>query len=531
MKKKLLSCVLSMVLLLGLFTGLELPALATASVTLSVADVQAYPGDTVVVDVSLNGETSGLQITLSYDPAVLTPEKIERGPQCPSGFMVETSDNLTIGSFAALSNTPKNETINGVVARYTYKVNPGAALGRSSLNVTKAIMSDAGTIFNATVSSHGSVTVISDLSDDATLSSLTISSGTLSPAFSSTKTDYTASVPNSVNSITVTAVPNHTGATVTSGNGAHVLAVGANAIPIVVTAEDGAATKTYLLIVTRAEDPVYSNVADLASLTISSGTLTPAFSASVTTYKATVRNDVSSITIAAAAVPGATISGDTGTKNLAVGVNTFTIKVTAEDGETTKNYVIVVTRNPSFPFTDVQEGDWFYEDVYYMWENGLMNGTSLTQFSPQVTLTRGMVVTVLYRMEQEPSVDGLSNPFSDVKASQYYTDALIWAADKGIVLGYGGSRFGPEDYVTREQFATILYRYQQFSGNIPPNVVENRNFADAGSISDYARESVQKLTMQNIIRGKNDNLFDPNGNATRAEFSAMLHRYLVAIEE
>ncbi|MDR1158289.1 MAG: S-layer homology domain-containing protein [Oscillospiraceae bacterium] len=373
MKKKSLSYVLSVVLLLTLFTGMATSASAAVSATLSVANVQAYPESTIAVDVSLNGATSGLQITLEYDPAVLTPEKIEAGPQCPSGWMVEPSDDLTMGRLVAVSGSFTNETIDGVVARYTYKVNPGAALGSSSLNVVTAILSDDGTDFNATVSSHGSVTVVSSNPDN--------SSNPGNPSNSGRET---------------------------------------------------------------VDDPTLP----LASL---------------------------------------------------------------------------------FPFTDVTESDWFYDDVYYMWENDLMNGTSDTLFSPGRTLTRGMVVTVLYRMESEPGTDGLDMPFPDVAEGIWYTDAVKWAADKKIVLGYSDGTFGPDDDITREQMAAILYRYQAFTEEAPPDTAEEIAFADAGDVSDYAKEPVKALVMQGIINGKPNNRFDPKGNATRAEFAAMLHRYAAAL--
>jgi len=184
----------------------------------------------------------------------------------------------------------------------------------------------------------------------------------------------------------------------------------------------------------------------------------------------------------------------------------------------------------AFPFRDVLESNWFYGDVYYMWENELMNGTSATLFSPNDPVRRGMVVTVLYRMEGEPDVSGLDNPFDDVAGGMYYTDAVTWAADKGIVLGYNDSEYGPNDNVTREQLAAILYRYQNFTKKIPPDANEGIVFADERSISEYALKPVGALVAQGIINGKENNMFDPKGNATRAEYAAMLHRYLLAID-
>jgi hypothetical protein len=184
-----------------------------------------------------------------------------------------------------------------------------------------------------------------------------------------------------------------------------------------------------------------------------------------------------------------------------------------------------------FPFADVAESDWFYGDVYYMWENSLMNGTSATLFSPSRTLTRGMVVTVLYRAEGEPDVSSVANHFPDVTAGRYYTEAVVWAADHEIVLGYTDGKFGPDDDITREQMAAILYRYEQYAGKTPADTVEALAFADEGSVSAYAKEAVGKLVTQGIIAGKPNNRFNPQGGATRAEFAAVLHRFKEATKE
>ncbi|MDR0570863.1 MAG: S-layer homology domain-containing protein [Clostridiales Family XIII bacterium] len=195
-------------------------------------------------------------------------------------------------------------------------------------------------------------------------------------------------------------------------------------------------------------------------------------------------------------------------------------------GGQTAEIMDTVTPLAAQPFADVREGDWFYGDVVYMWGNRLMNGTSGDQFSPNSTLTRGMAVTVLYRIENMPAITEPNASFLDVAVGQYYTDAVTWAVNKGIVLGYGDGNFGPNDNVTREQLATLIYRYQRLTGNVPPDTKSEAVFSDGASISDYAREAVGKLVLQGIVYGKPDNLFVPKGSATRAEFAAMLHRLL-----
>jgi len=153
-----------------------------------------------------------------------------------------------------------------------------------------------------------------------------------------------------------------------------------------------------------------------------------------------------------------------------------------------------------------------------------MYGTSTKTFDPNMNLTRGMVVTVLHRMHGAAPTGEYKTPFPDVRDGVYYTDAVRWAAANGIVTGYENGLFGPDDLVTREQLAAILYRYQGFSGKKPASTHPAQMFADGDSISPYAKEAVNMLVTQGVIGGKPGNLFDPKGNATRAEYAAMLHR-------
>ena len=179
------------------------------------------------------------------------------------------------------------------------------------------------------------------------------------------------------------------------------------------------------------------------------------------------------------------------------------------------------------PFIDVKADDWFYGDVAYVSINRLMLGTNTDPmlFNPNMALTRGMAVTVLYRMSESPDASGLENPFDDVPYGMWYADAVKWAADNKLVNGYGDGKFGPEDIITREQLALILSKYERFAGMIPPDILPAKEFADWNDISDWAKNAVRALTAQGVIGGKPNNLFDPAGEATRAEFAALLHRF------
>lgn len=176
------------------------------------------------------------------------------------------------------------------------------------------------------------------------------------------------------------------------------------------------------------------------------------------------------------------------------------------------------------PFIDVKEDDWFYGDVVYAQRNGLFAGTGANTFSPNASMTRAMMATVLWRMAGCPSADGTS--FTDVAGGLWYSEAVAWAKANNIVSGIGGGLFDPDAAITREQLAAILYRYEQFTGKIPANLVADREMADADTISDYAKNAVQVLVAQGIIGGKPGNIFDPQGTATRAEVAAMLHRFI-----
>ena len=179
-----------------------------------------------------------------------------------------------------------------------------------------------------------------------------------------------------------------------------------------------------------------------------------------------------------------------------------------------------------FPFIDVLENNWFYPDVFYMWQNGLMNGTSETTFDPGGKLTRGMVVTVLWRMEGSPNVDDLEMPFSDVPNTWYY-DAVKWAVKNGIVTGYPDDTYCPDNIIYRQDLALIICRYAAFAESELTASREYAVFNDNSEISAYAKDAVETLYKSGIINGKPDNLFDPKGSATRADFAAMLHRFLL----
>ena len=181
------------------------------------------------------------------------------------------------------------------------------------------------------------------------------------------------------------------------------------------------------------------------------------------------------------------------------------------------------------PFTDISEKDWFYGDVMFVYENGLMLGTSKTLFSPHGTAMRGMMATILWRMEGSPVPKG-KNSFTDVEAGKWYADAITWTTENGIFAGYGKDKFCPDDPITREQLAAIFYRYADYKGYDLTVKGDLDKFKDADKITDYAKTAMQWAVGSGLVNGKSGNLLDPQGTATRAEIAAMLHRFIEKYE-
>lgn len=177
------------------------------------------------------------------------------------------------------------------------------------------------------------------------------------------------------------------------------------------------------------------------------------------------------------------------------------------------------------PFADVSGSDWFYNDVRYVYEKGIMDGTGADRFSPNAPLTRAMIVTILYRMAGSPAMSGASD-FKDVDSNKWFAKAVAWAAANGIVNGYGSGLFGPNDPVTREQLAAILYRYAVYGGMTAVTLEENLgSFADTAQLSAYAIQAMNWAVGQGLINGSGSNLV-PKAQATRAQVAAIIHRYL-----
>lgn len=176
------------------------------------------------------------------------------------------------------------------------------------------------------------------------------------------------------------------------------------------------------------------------------------------------------------------------------------------------------------PFGDVKTADWFYNDVKYVYEKGMMAGTAADVFAPNATTTRAMIVTILYRLEGSPAVTGTS-AFVDVPAGQWYTDAVNWAAANQIVKGTSATTFAPNDSITREQMAAILYRYAQYKGYDVTKKADLSGYSDNSQVSAYAKDALAWANAAKLINGVTNTTLAPQGNATRAQVSAILHRF------
>lgn len=183
-----------------------------------------------------------------------------------------------------------------------------------------------------------------------------------------------------------------------------------------------------------------------------------------------------------------------------------------------------MTTYSKLPFSDVRIADWFYNDVKYVYEKGIMAGTAADVFAPNATTTRAMIVTILYRLEGSPAVTGTS-AFVDVPAGQWYTDAVNWAAANQIVKGTSATTFAPNDSITREQMAAILYRYAQYKGYDVTKKADLSGYSDNGQVSAYAKDALAWANAAKLINGVTNTTLAPQGNATRAQVSAILHRF------
>ncbi|MFB9279463.1 cadherin-like beta sandwich domain-containing protein [Cohnella cellulosilytica] len=475
-----------------------------------------------------------------------------------------------------LSYADASVTVGGTAAT------SGTSSGSINLGVGDNTIPIVVTAYDGTTKTY-TLTVTRDPSSDASLSGLALSSGSLSPAFASGTTGYAASVANGVSSITVAPTTSESNATVTvngvgvaSGapSGAINLNVGANAIPIVVTAQDGATRDEYTVTVTReAAAPVggggggisRSSDARLSGLTLSGGSLNPAFASDTTSYTANVAYNVSRITLtsitsdryAAVKVSGTAVPGDaaSGEIVLSIGDNPIAVTVTAEDG-TTKTYTITVTRasgdvpppvsrgallNEKIadaskvreaslaalqtaaykPFGDVKANSWSFEAIRAAQRLGIVQGRTDGSFHGGDSITRAefaaMAANALH-LDTASAANGVSTTFSDTKG-HWAEPAIRALTAAGVIEGMGDGAFKPNRPISRAEISAILARLMVFdepAGNV--------SFTD--TTGSWARQWIELLAGVEVVKGGGDGKFNPGAHATREQAVAMILRML-----
>ena len=410
----------------------------------------------------------------------------------------------------------------------------------SDAGATVGALTNEGNVWTFTVTAEDGVTsktytvtvsfTEAPKSNDANVSSVTVAGVEATAGENNT---YTVTLPygTDVTAGSFVIVTSDAGATVGA------LTNEGNVWTFTVTAEDGVTSKTYTVTVSFTEAPK-SNDAGVSSITVAGFKAVAGANNSytVTVPYGTVVKTGSFVIVTRH--PRATVSALTNTRNI------WSFTVTAEDGVTTAVYTVTVNtaalpepitpgvdnKKPAskpevkLPFTDVSTSDWFYDDVAFVYKNGLFSGTDSRSFSPNASMTRAMLVTVLYRLEGEPTVTGRSS-FTDVRSGAYYEKAVIWAAANGIVTGTDSTSFSPDAKVTREQLAAILYRYAQYRKLDTDASAKLNSFTDADSVSAYASEALGWAVSEGLINGASGKLM-PKGDATRAQVAAILHRFV-----
>ena len=202
------------------------------------------------------------------------------------------------------------------------------------------------------------------------------------------------------------------------------------------------------------------------------------------------------------------------------GTYTFTMP----NGQVSVEVTFVESQAEPLPFTDVNESDWFHDAVQYVYDNGLMDGVGDSQFAPNVTTTRAQLVTILYRLAGEPAVSG-DMAFTDVESGLWYSNAVAWAAANGIVNGISETEFAPSGDLTREQLATVLYRYAEGMGYDVSAQADLSGFPDAGDIQSYATQALSWAVAEGLLQGFEDDSLQPQSTATRAQIATILMRF------
>ena len=452
------------------------------------------------------------EYTLYIKPATVSVNSVE---------LDQTKLNLFTGATATLNATVKPSNATNQNVTWTSSDPSVAAVDQSGTVTAKK----AGTAtITATADGKSATCTVTVTAATVPVTGVTLNKTSTSLYVGDTETLTATVQPGNASNQTVTwSTSDASVATVENGV---VRATGRGTATITVTTEDGEKTATCTVTVSRYSTGGGPTTYAVTAPDAENGTVrvSPSRASRGTTVTITVTPDegyeLESLTVLDSRDNEITLTdkGD--------GKYTFTMPA----GRVTVEASFVESAPEPLPFGDVDDGDWFADAVRFVYENGMMNGVSETDFAPHAATSRSMIVTILYRLEGEPVVDDAMD-FTDVAGDAYYAEAVRWAASEGIVGGYGGGLFGSEDAVTREQLAAMLWRYAVYKG-YDVSIGEDTNilsYADFADLSEYAIPAMQWACGAGVITGVTDATLVPQGEATRAQVAAMLMRFVEAI--
>ena len=493
----------------SLATGSSLPSNLTLSESGEISGTPTAIGTSTFTVVATNDYGSdSKELSITIDARTDVP--------VTGVTLSQTELSLTEGGTAQLTATVLPETATN--RNVTWSSNaPGVATVNSSGKVTAV---SAGTATITVTTADGGKTATCEVTVTAAtvpVTGVTLSQTQASLYYNRTPNTLTLTATvapdNATNRAVTWASSNSTVATVDQ-NGV-VTAVAPGTATITVTTVDGGFTATCAVTVRPDIPPANPNYRITVEAT-QGGTVT----ADPTAAKAGATVTLTPVPDRGYQVGSVAVTDRFGeavavTEN-ADGTYTFTMP----NGQVT---VTVTFEQAPLPFPDVTEGDWFYDAVRYAYENGLMDGVEDNRFAPNSATTRAQLVTILYRLEGQPTVSG-NLPFTDVETGIWYTDAILWAAQNGIVNGVNDTEFAPGDEITRQQLVTILYRYAEAKGCDVSASADLSGYPDAGQVQDYAQPAMAWAVAEGIVEGMDGNL-NPAGNASRAQIATILMRF------
>jgi hypothetical protein len=448
------------------------------ALTLRVAEINGMSNKTSLLKAGSNQE--------AYDNAVAVLENLESTQDEIDEALDKLNSLSSIGTPA--SSRPSS----------TITLTPAVAAKNGTASVSMST-SDLKEAISSAKDNGGTITIAPEVTGTADKVTVSIPKASIASIGSDTSSDLNIQTP--VGNI---ALPNSALDSIASQAGGDAVAVSLNTVDTtaLTTAQQAAV----------GDDPVY----DISI--ISGGTQISGFDgASIAIslpYTLKDGEDASNVTVWYLNDAGE-LQQMTCTYDSTTGLATFTT--------THLSYYVVGYEAWTNPFADVASSDWFYGAVKYVNQNSLMSGTLAAAFEPNVTMTRAMLVTVLYRLEGEPAVTGGSS-FTDVQDGQWYTNAVIWADANGVVTGYGGGLFGTNDSVTREQMAVILYNYAQYKDYDVTKTAELLSYTDASFVDSWALPAMQWANAEGLITGMTATTLSPTGSATRAQVATILMR-------